>query len=511
MNKPPSASPPVFFPLGRKLALSSLGVLLLLAAVCAVGIHQLMLLRADGRRLLEESRELALANDLDAHFESLQILLELVDGRPEGLTHPKEMLLTQVEDVRAILAEMDEGPEQGSDPSDSQHQAEELALTRSLRDRLDALAEVVRTRANEIGPEHYRELEEMRVLGNELEEEADEEAAEAAGDLREHSRDAVRVMLITIALAALGLAAISLLVLRSVVRPIRLLKERADAVGRGDFDARPPLTSRDEIGEFARSFDDMTRRVAAAQGALEDRVATRTRELARAARYADLGVLAAGVAHEINNPLATIATCAEGMQRRLERGTLDRQEETEYFRTIASEAWRAREITQRLLTLARADPGPKGRVVLPTLFGELARVTRHQLERRNVTLVIESKEPLVVRGNAGELLQALINLVLNARDVSAAGKSVRVRTTREEDSVLIDVDDEGPGVPPELVERVFEPFFTTKPAGEGTGLGLPLVASVAEGHGGSILVTRSPEGGARFRLRLPLEPRESSR
>jgi signal transduction histidine kinase len=211
------------------------------------------------------------------------------------------------------------------------------------------------------------------------------------------------------------------------------------------------------------------------------------------------------VAHEINNPLATIATCAEGMQRRLERGALERAEEMEYFRTIASEAYRARDITQRLLALARPEASPASRVELLALLQELKRVTRHQLEHRNVRLELDAPADLAVRGNSGELLQALVNLVLNARDASPPGKSVRIVASSAGSTAVIDVDDEGPGVPAEHLERIFEPFFTTKPPGEGTGLGLSLVAAIVEGHGGSIVVTRSPSGGARFRVRIPLD------
>lgn len=490
------------FPLRRKLGLFALGLFLLLGGVCAVGAHLFVAMRTDARRLLEESRELALANDLDAHFESIGLLLDVLESQS---SRPREFLLMQIQDVLTILHEMDEGPDHGADPSRSGHQLEELALTRTLQQRLTELGAHVQARTAGALPLDEAGVEELRVIGKELEDEASEEAEHAERDLRDRSRSAVRIVLITVALAVIGMLAMLLLVLRTVVRPLRALERRAEALGRGDFRPGARIKNRDEIGELARAFDRMAAQVAATQTDLQDRVATKTRELVRAARYADLGVLAAGVAHEINNPLATIASCAEGMQRRLERGTLDRREETEYFRTIASEAYRARDITQRLLELSRSDPAPAARVVLATLLAELQRVTRHQLERKSIALEVAASGTLGVRGNAGELLQALVNLVLNARDASPAGSVVRISTTREGDQVLLDVDDEGPGVPPEAIERIFEPFFTTKPRGEGTGLGLSLVAAIVEGHGGSIVVTRAPTGGARFRLRLPLD------
>jgi len=494
------------FPLRRKLGFFALGLFFLLVLVCSVGIQQLLSLQTDGRRLLEETRELALANDLEAHFDLIGLLL--TSGQSSQEEDRREELLVLVQESRDLLGRVDRGPEGGEDPSRETHQENERELTKRIAQQLNVLED--RIHLSRKGSLHVDTagIEALRSTGKELKAAATGETDLADANLRSSSGNAVRVMLVTVLLAVLGMLAMLLLVLRTVVRPIAALRLRAEALGRGEFEPGTPLENQDEIAQLAQTFDAMAQRVAANESALRARVATQTLELARAARYADLGVLAAGVAHEINNPLATIVTCAEGMQRRLDRGALERREETEYFRTIASEAYRARDITQRLLELARPDPAPATRVMVSTILSELQRVTKHQLRRKSVSLEIDSPPTLAVRGNSAELLRALVNLVLNARDACDAGACIRVSAAEEGGATRIDVDDEGPGIPPDMMDRIFEPFFTTKPQGEGTGLGLSLVASIVEGHGGSIVAMRAPSGGARFRIRIPLDRAE---
>jgi signal transduction histidine kinase len=486
------------FSLSRKLGALALGMVALLAVVCAVVVYQLDSMRTDARRLVEESRELTLTKDLDVHLESIDAFLQMRRRDPTDEA-VKALLTRQLEDVRAILAQMASGPS-GPDPSREQHQEDELAITATLEQQLEILERRV-PRAEALDSAEHTRVAGMRDLGHELDEEASEETEHAAEDLEARSRNAVRIMIGTLIAATVGLGLTLFVAFRSLVVPLHALRTRAEAVGAGRFEPGPRIESRDEIGQLARAFDEMARRVAATQEDLENRVAARTRELVRAARYADLGILAAGVAHEINNPLASIASCAEGLMRRVERGSLQPGEQEDYLKTIASEAYRARDITQRLLSLARHDPGPTTRINLRDLLGEVERIVRDQVEKHDLELHVAVIGDPAIHGNRAELLQALVNLTFNARD--AARAEVRVSASGGDGVVFLDVDDDGPGVPEELRERIFEPFFTTKPAGEGTGLGLALVAAIVDGHRGHVEIQRAPSGGARFRVRLP--------
>jgi signal transduction histidine kinase len=256
----------------------------------------------------------------------------------------------------------------------------------------------------------------------------------------------------------------------------------------------------------------MAQRVAATREDLEERVAARTREFLRAARYAELGVLAAGIAHEVNNPLASIASCAEGLQRRLHRGPVGPEEQEEYLETIVSQAYRAREVTSRLLALARQDARIFRLVNLSEVCEQSVRITRFQLEQVGVQLELDlDPKPIYVEGDALELGQMLVNLIVNGGDASPAGASVILRCHLIGDQAVLQVDDAGQGVPKAHQDRVFEPFFTTKRAGEGTGLGLALVHAIVKAHAGKVDLTTAPIGGARFEVQLPaVQPAEHS-
>ena len=246
---------------------------------------------------------------------------------------------------------------------------------------------------------------------------------------------------------------------------------------------------------------------------------TRQRSLERAVvqseKMAAIGQLTAGIAHEINNPLATIAGCAESMRSRLEDevSQTERSEIREDALVIEEEAYRLKGILQNLLELSRRGPADGPAYCDPRRVAEkTASLMRHNPKMSGIALEVECAESVApVSANEDHLVQVMLALLSNAAD--AVEKEGRVRVAVRpagEDEVVLSVEDNGPGVPQELRERVFEPFFTTKPPGEGTGLGLAVAYGLVQAHGGRLELASPGERGTRFDVFLPVACRTAA-
>ena len=481
---------------GRKL-----GVVfaLLTALVITIGVLvsvQLDEMRQSLRRVLEEEREAGIAREIALALRSIEshAVLDVGTAVPDA-----SILETFLDDAEQALLKLEQGPS-GNDPSEELHEGDERSLYAALHDGIGHLREALsgEARLQAIRPA----VTEVLRLADALALEMREEASRSGSESKALSRDLRKEVTWMIG-GALGVLSILVwLVQREIVRPIRALRESAGRIGRGDLDHRVAVSSGDEIGQLAREFNDMAEELHSMRADLERRVEERTQEFLRAARLAGLGTMAAGIAHEINNPLASIASCAEGLERRLANGGASPERQREYLQIIAKEAWRAREITSRLLEFARADPGARITFSLADLLGELRVLLDHRLRSRGLELDVRCDPEALVTGNPSECKQVLLNLIDNAIDASPRGARIRVECRRSKDEIVLEVEDQGPGIAPENLERIYDPFFTTKEPGKGTGLGLAIVHAIVESHGGRIEASNSGRG-ALFRVHVP--------
>jgi signal transduction histidine kinase len=235
-----------------------------------------------------------------------------------------------------------------------------------------------------------------------------------------------------------------------------------------------------------------------------------------AEKMATIGLLAAGVAHEINNPLTSIQGFAEGLQRRMAEvrarvGDSRLEEDVdEYLAIIRKECRRCSDIVRSLLTFSPRKQAEFSPVDLNQLVQNVLRILHHRLKHfpaHFLTLELDPELP-PLQGLAAELEQVILNLILNAIDAVDGGGSIQVRTRKGRKCrwVLLEVADDGCGIDDADMPKLFEPFFTTKPVGKGVGIGLSTCYSIIRSHGGEILVDSGPGRGARFTVRLPGVP-----
>jgi two-component system, NtrC family, sensor kinase len=301
-----------------------------------------------------------------------------------------------------------------------------------------------------------------------------------------------------------------LLKLHEKVRPSLNTASRTDSASSKGFQIEE--SGEREFSDVARAFNQMTAELDGLHRGMEEMVVAKSTEMVRGERLASVGFLAAGVAHEINNPLNIISGFAELCARQLSKadaGNPAVQETLSALQVIRDEAFRCKEITGRLLSLARGGSETRENVSLKQLVREVALMTRGLKKHRNRKIVLKfsETEPLTVWANANEMKQVVLNLTVNALEaVSPGNGEVRIDGRRVDDMVEITVSDNGKGISAEVIKHVFEPFFTEKrgAAEPGTGLGLTITHAIIQSHGGRISVQSDGPGcGARFTIRLP--------
>ena len=303
-------------------------------------------------------------------------------------------------------------------------------------------------------------------------------------------------------------AAIVWFLVNRITKPLRELRDSAEAVGRGDFSRRVPVRSKDECGELAVTFNRMTENIQQSRAQLEKTVETlkgTQEQLIQSEKLSAVGEFVAGVAHELNNPLAAVMGFSE-MLKDADVGEKPRR----YLDMIFKSAQRCQKIVQSLLSFARRHQPERKPVSVNKLVEAVLEIVAYPLRTSNIEVVTKFDPKLpVVMADEHQIQQVFLNIVNNARQAVEAHQpqpNGRIKITTEvcEPNVRVIIQDNGPGIPEENLRRIFDPFFTTKEVGKGTGLGLSLCYGMITEHGGNIKPMSRPGEGATFTIELPI-------
>lgn len=319
-------------------------------------------------------------------------------------------------------------------------------------------------------------------------------------------------------IAAFGMIVVLATRFRSgLLLPMDKLIEGSRHVAAGNYDFRIQLDSDDEVAELGNALNAMTNNFQEIKADLNKQVQLRTKEVVRSEKMASVGFLAAGVAHEINNPLASIAWSAESLEMRLheilnpdeeadaESLKSDIDEMKKYLARIQEEAFRCKEITSGLLDFSRMGDVQKVPSNLSEIISSVVDIVKPLSRCRDRNIHLDTDPSVVATVNAQEIKQVALNLITNALGSVESGGTVSISVLSENNQAVLRVVDNGCGLTEDVKQHLFEPFFTRRRDGQGTGLGLSISYQIVEDHQGKILAeSDGPGTGSTFTITLPL-------
>ncbi len=269
-----------------------------------------------------------------------------------------------------------------------------------------------------------------------------------------------------------------------VLSPLNRIKKAAESLAKRDYSARADVESKDEIGELARTFNQMV-----------EELREKETQVIQSEKLASIGKLAAGLAHEINNPLANIILYSQMFSEEV------KDEETKnVLKIIEEEAKHASRILQSLLEFSRKEGGEEQYVDINEVVKKVLNIVKPQLKYNKIKVRLEMQKLPKLRANASQIMTAIMNIVSNAIDAMEGGGILSITTKRERDGIAVEIADTGVGIPKENLDKIFDPFFTTKEPGKGTGLGLYIAYNIVKKYGGDIKVESEVGKGTKFTL-----------
>ncbi len=506
---------------------------IIVAALSFSSIQGALKFRKLTKNIRERGCELPLAAELSQEINKLRATLWQCESpktapgafRPfvSEQTFPRYQFLSNLRSVDAALNKyLDQLNDHADDASRITDTSQEREMADEMRQSLKQVFLLVQHPDWDFGRNQFLceledELESLQLNASRLPTLMKDRMDEFAESARSEYHTWMIVATVMTGLGIVALLALGIVFHRSIFRPLQVLLHASRQVAAGRLDYHVQLPEGDEMAELAEAFNAMTANFLAVERDLNRQVQLRTKEVVRNEQMASVGFLAAGVAHEINNPLATIAWSAEALETRVlelfppneKLSDADRQRDIEtmkkYLRRIQDEAFRCKGITSGLLDFARLGDAKKSPIDLREIVQKVIDLVSPLGSFRHRRIEFPPGRSVMIEAHHQEIKQVVMNLITNALYSVAEGGVVRVRLQSLGQQAELIVEDDGCGMTPEVMEHLFEPFFTRRRDGQGTGLGLSISYRIVEEHGGRIEpFSAGPGQGSTFKVTLPL-------
>lgn len=533
---------PHHWPIRTKLKLGLGLFLIAILALFGSAVYGLYAYRGLVRSLSARSTELPLASDIQRHVNDLRVILsqaterlelpgsyqaftDTTDGKSHKLPPDLQILRQQYsykfgdlsDSIERYRRQLDLTSGGDAQLGDDSHERETLAKIDEVLTVLGGVDVGIQLGEDWLFQprkvENLRtQVDQLRALVAELPSYLHTRLQELAENVKAQYRTAIITAWVNVAVAIVLLVISVRGFIRWFAQPLQTLVEGSRRVALGKFDHRITLQTSDEMGELAVAMNNMTARFQEVRDDLDRQVLERTNQVVRSEQLASVGFLAAGVAHEINNPLASIALCSESLDSRigelLESADCTDNEDVKvvhhYLQMIQKEAFRCKQITEKLLDFARMGDSQRVHTDLRELVSGVIEMVQHLGKHKDKNLELVSGKAVVIEVNAQEIKQVVLNLITNGLESLDPGGTVRVTVEQVDGIGRIVVEDDGCGMSEEVRKHLFEPFFTRRRGGQGTGLGLSITYRIVEEHDGNIEATSAGAGsGSRFVVTLP--------